>query len=299
MRCPKCSFISFDRQKSCGKCGNELLAVAEQLHGTTRRGEIPFYLGGVLVAAVAGAAALADEEPMLGAAPLLEDEFGDETELDLSIMEEAPESELDLGSLAPLSEEAAEALNLEPMAEEEEAAELDLDLAGAPLEEEEEMPLPPLGLEGLDVSDLLPPMPPQAEPEEEAELDLSLADEPLPPPPPAEEAAPAQLDIELPPLEAEIDLAGEPAAPEPEAPTGEAEEIVDLSLFLEPEEETPAPPPQPPPVDLDLSMADGDQGLSLSLEEEGEVAAPAEEAAKEPLPEIPDLGLTLEMDDDK
>lgn len=48
MRCPKCGYISFDRQKSCGKCGNDLMAVAEQLQGTVGKNAAPFFLGAIL-----------------------------------------------------------------------------------------------------------------------------------------------------------------------------------------------------------------------------------------------------------
>ena len=48
MRCPKCGYISFDRQKSCGKCGNDLTAVAEQLQGTVSKHAVPFFLGSIL-----------------------------------------------------------------------------------------------------------------------------------------------------------------------------------------------------------------------------------------------------------
>jgi hypothetical protein len=48
MRCPKCGYISFDRQKSCGKCGNDLTAVAEQLQGTVSKHAAPFFLGSIL-----------------------------------------------------------------------------------------------------------------------------------------------------------------------------------------------------------------------------------------------------------
>lgn len=48
MRCPKCGYISFDRQKSCGRCGNDLTAVAEQLKGTADRIAVPFFLGAIL-----------------------------------------------------------------------------------------------------------------------------------------------------------------------------------------------------------------------------------------------------------
>lgn len=119
MRCPKCGYISFDRQRSCGKCSNDLTAVAEQLQGTVGKAASPFFLGAVL-----GMQTPYDDEP----GPALREE----------------EEPLDLDELE------ADA----PPADEEE-----LDFAGAPLNEDdlEDQPLPSLGFKDIDVSDLMPP----------------------------------------------------------------------------------------------------------------------------------------------
>ncbi|OGR05406.1 MAG: hypothetical protein A2520_04675 [Deltaproteobacteria bacterium RIFOXYD12_FULL_53_23] len=44
MRCPKCGYISFDRQISCSKCNHDLAAVAEQLKGTVGKAAPPLFL---------------------------------------------------------------------------------------------------------------------------------------------------------------------------------------------------------------------------------------------------------------
>lgn len=300
MRCPKCGYISFDRQKSCGKCGNDLAATAEQLRGTTLRGAVPFFLGG-LIAASADTLTIADapqeELDVQGLDPLTVDDSLTETELDLDLgtMEEQPlppDAELHLGSLDSLEETLPAEI------------ELDLDLAGAPLEEESESPLlPPLGLDEIDVSDLLPPISPEGEPEaetEEMDLELSLDTGEEPPPLPDElEAAQPTLDIDLMTFEESLPPASSDSHPEAE----EDEDIVDLSLFMEPEtmDAPDAGPTAESTVDLDLALEEAtDQGLSLSLEDDEEPAAASEPAAQNDsrLNEIPDLGLTLEMEDE-
>ena len=45
MRCPKCSYISFDHLLSCSKCGKDLSSIVEQLHGSSVQGEVPQFLG--------------------------------------------------------------------------------------------------------------------------------------------------------------------------------------------------------------------------------------------------------------
>lgn len=45
MRCPKCSFVSFDLVESCVKCGKNISAAAAELQGTVAAVESPFFLG--------------------------------------------------------------------------------------------------------------------------------------------------------------------------------------------------------------------------------------------------------------
>lgn len=44
MRCPKCSFISYDQVETCVKCGKNISGAAEQLHGTTVNVPAPGFL---------------------------------------------------------------------------------------------------------------------------------------------------------------------------------------------------------------------------------------------------------------
>ena len=256
MRCPKCGYISFDRQKSCGKCSNDLTAVAEQLKGTVIKAATPFFLGAVLgkqePAEVESVSAFHEEEEAL-----VLDELGAEA----------------------------------PSADEEE-----LDFAGAPLDEEdlEDQPLPSLGLEDIDVSDLMPPQ------EEEPVLHLGNEQkETILTSVPAKDEEDSLMDIELPSLEPRDELlsADEQESPldtleYPAAkPSDEAEEdeIIDLSSLMG-FDETPTPP----------ADKEEDQDIfELTLEDGENGPAPAEEPKKSAsaAADIPDLGLTLEKDD--
>lgn len=170
MRCPKCDYISFDRQRTCSKCGNDLSAVEEQLNGTAHNVVAPFFLAGILArkkTAVAEPAQVIQEKEEV---PVLIDMDTEES---------------------PIDEE-------------------ELDSAGLPLDEAdlEDQPLPPLGLEQIDFSDLLPPQ------EEEEESVLSMESEP-------EETFPGQDEVK--PLEG-IEFPGL----EPEASANQAEELLPI-----------------------------------------------------------------------
>ncbi len=267
MRCPKCGYISFDRQKSCGKCGNDLTAVAEQIQGTAGKAAAPFFL----------AAVLGQQTPVYN-------------EQSSALHEDEDEEALVLDELE------AEA----PVADEEE-----LDFAGAPLDEDDlqDQPLPSLGLEDIDVSDLVPPQ----EEKEEEELVLSLGEEHT-------EASLAQgaedslMGMDLPSLEPEdlFEVDAHETLPgdrgnetEPSSAT-EDEEIIDLSSLMG-FEETPANPAAATEDRevLDLSFGDEPEELHLSLEDGEPPPAPAEAPKKtaSTLADIPDLGLTLENND--
>ena len=44
MRCPKCSFVSFDLLESCVKCGKNISEAATELQGTVVATEAPTFL---------------------------------------------------------------------------------------------------------------------------------------------------------------------------------------------------------------------------------------------------------------
>lgn len=262
MRCPKCGYITFDRQRSCGKCSNDLTAVSEQLQGTVGKAVAPFFLG----------AALGQQTP--------------------SHAESAPDFYEEDETLS-LDELEADA----PPADED-----DLDFAGAPLDEDEleAQPLPSLGLEDIDVSDLVPP---QEEEDEKEELVLHIGNEQqetiLAPATPQEEEKEDSLSgIEFSGLEHDDLLSTAAQAPPPAG--AEDDEIIDLSSLMSFDE----PPAKPADSDedldiLELSLGDAPEDLHLGLEDDENAPAPADSAKKPASAEndIPDLGLTLENDD--
>ena len=174
MRCPQCSYISFDQQDHCLKCSSDLSAIAEEFKGTGLNVESPFFLGGVLGEAEA-------------VAETSEASFDDEA-VDLV--------DLDVDSLST---------NVEMGGDLEYEADLDLSIPAGE-EDGEEPALQSLGLDDLDVADLMPAMD-----EEVPGLDLNLADD--------EDEADTDIVPELEP-KAELDLESE----------GEAEPLAELSL---------------------------------------------------------------------
>ncbi|MCX5876506.1 MAG: hypothetical protein NT087_09505 [Deltaproteobacteria bacterium] len=271
MRCPKCGYISFDRQKSCGKCSNDLTAVAEQLQGTVGKAASPFFLGAILgkqqpYAAEPGPALHEEEEP-----------------LDLDELEaDAPPADED-----------------------------ELDFAGTPLDEDdlEDQALPSLGLEDIDVSDLMPPQ------EEEEELVLHLGNEQketilTPAPTQDEDEKKDSLSgIEFSGFDSDEtlnvaekenlldDLEFEVTEPQTNA---EDEEIIDLSSLMSFDELPTKSADREEDHDIfELSLGDAPEELHLSIEDDESAPAPAD-APKKPagtVADIADLGLTLENDD--
>lgn len=241
MRCPKCGYISFDRQRSCGKCSNDLTAADEQLRGTVSKAATPFFLDAIL----------GKQKPAeAGPSPVFHEE---EESLDLD----------ELGGEAP------------PAGEDE------LDFPGAPLDEGEleDQPLPSLGLEDIDVSDLMPP--------QEVHQGNEQKETILAPVPAKDEEEDSLMGIELPSLDPDELL----SADEQERPSAGAEddEIIDLSSLMGFD-------------DAPTQSADREEErdiLGLSLEE-GENTPDSAETPKKTasaVADIPDLGLTLENDD--
>ena len=269
MRCPKCGYISFDRQKSCGKCSNDLTAVAEQLQGTLSKAAPPFFLGAALgkpetYAAEPGPAHHEEEEPL---------------DLDELVADTPPTDEDEL------------------------------DFAGAPLDEDdlEDQPLPSFSFEDIDVSDLVPPQ--EQEEAEEPVLSLGdEEEEALIAPIPGDDDN-SLTGIEFPGFDSDDALAvDEKESPlddleyevaEPQA-NAEDEEIIDLSSLMNFDETPAKPESQEEDHDIfELSLGDEPGGLHLSIEDDENAPAPAD-APKNPasgVVDIADLGLTLENDD--
>lgn len=241
MRCPKCGYISFDRQRSCGKCSNDLTSADEQLRGTASKAATPFFLDAILGKQKSAEA---------GSSPVFHEE---EESFDLD----------ELGGEAP------------PAGEDE------LDFSGAPLDEGEleDQPLPSLGLEDIDVSDLMPP--------QEVHLGNEQKETILAPVPAKDEEEDSLMGIELPGLDPDELL----SADEQERPSAGAEddEIIDLSSLMGFDDATTQSADREEERDI----------LGLSLEE-GENAPDSAETSKKTastVADIPDLGLTLENDD--
>lgn len=269
MRCPKCGYISFDRQRSCGKCSNDLTAVSELLQGTAGKATAPFFLGAIL----------GKQDPYAAeTTPALHEE----------------EEPLDLDELETVTLSADEE---------------ELDFAGAPLDADdlEDQPLPSLGFADIDVSDLMPLQ--EEEEEQVLSLGDEHEEELLPPAPPEEEEellAPIpseekkeelrgiefsgfdsddMLTVDEQEISFDDSLEDETTKPEDNA---EDEEIIDLSSLMD-FEETPA---QPTNKEEDHDI------FELSLEDEENASPPADEPKKpkNAVSDIADLGLTLEDD---
>lgn len=266
MRCPKCGYISFDRQKSCSKCSTDLTAADEQIQGTAGKAEVPFFLGAVLGKKTPSY----DEEP----AP--------------DLHEEEP---------LALDEFEAEALP---------ADEEDLDFAGAPLDDDglEDQPLPSLGLEDIDVSDLVQPQ--EEEEELVLSLGSEEEETAQPPAQDEDEEEAQLSGIEFSGFDSGDTLSVEEketvlddladTTPPPQA-SAEDDEIIDLSSLMNFEEEEPADKKEDQ-SELELSLDDEPDALHLDLEDD-ENAPAMKDAAKKPgtATGIPDLDLTLENDD--
>jgi hypothetical protein len=138
MRCPKCSYVSFDMVESCVKCGKNISEAAVELYGTVVAVEAPSFLG------------VAREEATPEA---LEETAGFDTEEPLDLGAEGEEEVMDFSFD---DESAAEAeieeieMDLGEVGEAEVAAELDLG--------EEEVVEEPQGDEEdvIGISDLAP-----------------------------------------------------------------------------------------------------------------------------------------------
>jgi len=287
MRCPKCGYISFDQQKSCVKCSADVAAIADQLQGTVSNVQAPFFLGSVLGV---------QEEDFSGTIS----------------PSPAEDDSLDLGELEAdmLPEENALA-GLEP-------AEVDLDLAGAPLDDEDlgEAVLPPTsGLADIDVSDLIPPADADlAELSFGVEEDADALKEES-----AEDEVMEEFDLDLSPLDDDLlipeEAQAEQAVAEEDSASAPAEtedeEIIDLSSLMDLDDDERSGPggEDSDSVDLDLTLDDlagepvqggEDSEPGLSLDDQYAPAPDTDESDKnrKKASDIPDLGLTLESENE-
>lgn len=176
MRCPKCSYITFDHGAICPKCRHNLSELAGQLHGTSIKAEGPNFLGPALQALTAkalteedGGEAIRFPGPVVEEATNADDvpdldlalDQADETVGDIPILEAVTAEQPDLDLQGVLVEEATEADSRQatdevletPETAAKEPAEVAMEETG-----ESEAPAGPVTLqfEGLDLSDLSP-----------------------------------------------------------------------------------------------------------------------------------------------
>lgn len=282
MRCPKCGYITFDRVERCGKCANDLTAVAAQLRGPMAKVTAPMFLGGLLQAAGADVVEAEPAELDLSEEAL---DLGAVEEEAISLAEEAPavaeEAEEEVAIEMP-SLSGIDVSDLVPPAQEE----------AAPVETpEEQEEIGGIAMPEMDLSEAPEPAaaPPMAEEEEDLSLNFDLTG--------GESRGEAELEAQEEAAGGVLDLADllgtvsdEPVADELGAGGGEAD---DLSLLLEDEPPT-KPASAPEQLSLSLESAGEEGGLDLTLDADAPpVAPPASEPAQ---PDIPDLGLTLESD---
>jgi len=138
MRCPKCSFISYDQIETCVKCGKNISAAAKLLHGTTVNVPAPGFLkvevgepephyeadaaGEGTADVAAGEEEFVDFSVEEGVSPEI-DLGTDEVELDIGEEEPVEEEEpfIDLGVEEPeVTEPAEEAIDISDLAPSEE-----------------------------------------------------------------------------------------------------------------------------------------------------------------------------------
>ena len=143
MRCPKCSFISFDVVEKCVKCGKKISAAADELHGMATSNAPPVFLRFDFSEPEPEAASEGGAEAfdLGGGEEGVFDLGGDEAPslevggLDLGIGEAAAEPVLDLGGTAAavIEEPAAPSFEISDLAPAQEAAAPaeELEFAGA------------------------------------------------------------------------------------------------------------------------------------------------------------------------
>ena len=173
MRCPKCSYTSFDHLVTCEKCGRDLTELVGQLHGTSIRVESPMFLGAALEAPsgeemlyIGGGTSFPDlaMDEEVDFSPGVEEEAAEAAvaeeavpivEPDTAVEAPEPPAAADKLQMDAPPEEAAEELKLTVEATEtEEAPPAAAEEPGPAAEAAEEKIS--LDFEGLDLSDLTP-----------------------------------------------------------------------------------------------------------------------------------------------
>ncbi|MDF1577956.1 MAG: hypothetical protein P1P81_05865 [Desulfobulbales bacterium] len=104
MRCPKCSFISFDDLTNCAKCSNDLAAIAQELHGTCTETMLPFFLSSVVQSPEPEDQTFSESQAL----PSIDDtdiNFDETMDGDLSVPEETDQTLTDFDDSMEISED--------------------------------------------------------------------------------------------------------------------------------------------------------------------------------------------------
>lgn len=203
MRCPKCGYISFDQEDSCGKCSASLGEINARLAGTGVRVQDSFFL-----ASVTGQTAQHGGE--------------EGVEFDLAVADERPESDMEIE--AAEYDEGIPTVDLSAFAQGEAAAEEGISFA-PPEEQESETAGLEVGMAG-----------------EQGTIDFTFEEEPLPEEDELQLEEGAEIDLTLAelPREAEEETGGiefEPAAEETAPAAAEEEALPELDLHMADEAE--------------------------------------------------------------
>lgn len=284
MRCPKCGFISFDSQESCGKCQRELSEVTSQLNGTVALVAPPPFLAGAL----ADIAAENASEPDTFDLETAEAEESSRTSFELEpetveLNQEPVDLDLELDDLEPTAELTGEGIEFnvpEPAAAAESPSEeLDSNEMEQYLEMPEQLPPEPEG------ADLEFAMPEPTGPELEAPLTEPQSSAMETPAAAQVSFEPENFGIEMPELEMpELELSqtetSEPEMPEQKRSKSEIPEPVSLAGKV-----TEATDEQPPTAADEPATSEPespDLELALEIPELEDEAMPT--AASQPLP---------------
>lgn len=93
MRCPKCSFISFDIVESCAKCGKNISKAAEELMGTIAEVVAPRFLKFEAGEPEPGAATYEEPEELSNEEVAVDLSDEEQEDVDFSLEEAVPEAE--------------------------------------------------------------------------------------------------------------------------------------------------------------------------------------------------------------
>lgn len=285
MRCPKCGYISFDDRENCLKCTGDLRELAEQLHGTAFAAKTPDFLAVALAAEEEAGEAAVDQVD--------HDVPPEEDEIELADVEPAepplevsPEIEIEETPVAAPAEGVGQAPEEKPEESVEgqgEAEEIvELEPPELSLSESEEMEVLEEDDDMLDLASLSAPLP--AETVDDAGELPDLAAPQAPVSPGKVEEAENLFEETAVPAAVEEDSGAKVAWPEDQ----EVEDITDLLNDT-------APPPPSASEQGSVEVAE-EPALNLDLDDDSPLGAPAPEEAP---PEIPDLGLSLEIADEE